>query len=188
MASLRKSIGILLVILSTNCIAQDSNDTVLKTGHKITGHYYFFDGMKLCPCSNESSFIYPLGGVLFFPMSKAENKPDSILTFCVEKKRVYFLEGLEVPETAFLKLGLKQKDIINDKACYFYTYRNQDTTDCIEQANLYLSVNIPIKLNGLELQETKKGLKQIAPEQLLTVTRVKSFFGKGFIEITTKVR
>jgi hypothetical protein len=142
------------------------------------------------PCSQTiPQYIYPINGILFYPKTQTENRPDSLYNFCDNiRKRIFFLDGLEMSEDIFLKLNLKQKYVTNKGAWYIYQYKKQDTTNCVESTSLFLSINIPIKLNGVELNPYEKEtvLKKIQSGQLVAINSKRNIFGKATIEIITR--
>lgn len=130
--------------------------------------------------------LYIISGNIFYPKTQADNKPQSKMKFCDGVKHIYYLEGLQLSEDKFLEIGIKRKDIIEKKSEYAYLYKNNDTTDCVEFFNLFISVSIPIILNGVELKddEIEKTLRNLATEKIVSIVRKKSL-GKGTIEIKT---
>lgn len=141
---------------------------------------------KRGPCGEVTEHLYIINGNIFYPKTQVDNKPQSEIKFCDGYKHIYYLEGLQLTENDFLKIGLKRKDIIEKKSEYAYQYRNNDTMNCVEFINLFVMVSIPIKLNGMELRgdEREKKLRSFTAGKIVSIVRKKTF-GKGIIEIKT---
>ncbi len=139
-------------------------------------------------CGTPTGMIYAVNGNIFSPKNPGSNKSQFEIKFCDGSKHIYYLEGLQLVENKFLEIGIKRKDILEKKSVFTYQYKNHDTTSCVEFINLFVSVSIPIRLNGMELKDDEKEsvLNKIRPEQLVTIKRVSSFFRKDFIEIRSR--
>ncbi len=133
-------------------------------------------------------YLYVSGGLIFSPASKLENKPESIINFCKTTKLLYFLNGLQLPEKTFYNLGLKSKDVFNGEGKYSFIYKKNDTTKCIKYIKMSITSILPIYLNGIKLGESDYSpkLSHINSDDIVSVKRKSSLFGKAKIEIITK--
>jgi len=138
------------------------------------------------PCGTDIQHGIILNRFIFYPNSIESNKPESSINFCNYSKNVFFLNGLELSEAIFIELNLKQKK--SDSATYSYRYIINDTTNCVECVDFFINIKTPFILNGLELEEAKKEfiLRQIKPEQLVSIIYKRSFYRESVIEIITK--
>ncbi len=148
----------------------------------------FIESNKRDPCGEVTGHLYIINGNIFYPKTQTDNKPQSEIKFCDGNKHIYYLEGLQLTEKKFLEIGIKRKDIIKKKSVYVYQYKNNDTTNCVEFINLFISVSIPIILNGVELKgdEREKKLRNLTTEKIVSIVRKKSF-GRCIIEIKTMI-
>jgi hypothetical protein len=137
-------------------------------------------------CATYISKVYIVKGTIFNPRTPAENKPYAI-KYCDTYDRIYYLEGLKLSEKKYFEIGIKRNDFIKNKLEFANEYKNNDTTSCVELIDLFVSVSIPIKLNGKELncEDREKILKNIPSGELFRIRRKKPFLGKAVIEIAT---
>lgn len=143
---------------------------------------------KRGPCGSNIQHVQVLNGIIFIPKNPQSNKSEEEIQFCRDYVNIYNIDGLELSEKLFLDLHLKQKDVIESKTYYSYGYKNNDTLNCIETLDLFVSLNISIKLNGIELKPDEKeiALKKIQTGQLNAIKSIRKVFGKVTIEITTQ--
>lgn len=120
----------------------------------------------------------------YYPLHEADNKPDSLLNFCKEFKAIYYVDGLEMERGMFLEFNIKGKNVAG---WYTYKYINYDTINCINVIKMHARTNIPVRLNGLKLPQKEKydTLKQLPPDQIISIRRKSSPFGRDFIEVFT---
>ena len=107
--------------------------------------------------------------------------------FCDVQSKTFFLNGLELPFDSLVKLQLTYKNTLSNQCFYELKYKENNTSNCIEHINYYITIKIPIFLNGKEipLERSIKMLETVSPNEMLTIQRVKK---KGRIEITTKLK
>ena len=107
--------------------------------------------------------------------------------FCDNLSKTFFLNGLKLPFDSLVKLQLRSKDLFNNQCLYELKYKGDDSSTCIEHVNYYITIKIPIFLNGKEipLERSVKILERVSPNDLLSMQRVKK---KGRIDITTKLK
>jgi len=140
-------------------------------------------------CKNNSDYklIYVAGGVFFFPLSDAENLPDSIINYCSGKRMTYFVNNMELTENLFISLNLKPKYIDSGQGVYKFNY-TQDK--CVQTILMSVNINLPFILNGekLNADNQKEILSKISSENIQVIKRKGSFLGGGGIYIETKSR
>ncbi len=138
-------------------------------------------------CGTNIQTVIVLNKIIFIPQNMQNYNPNEKIQFCKDCVNNYYLEGLKLSEKLFLQLHLRQRDIIECKTYYSYDYKNNDTSKCIQSLNLFISLKISIKLNGIELKPDEKetALKKIHKDQLYTIKSKRNFFGRATIEITT---
>jgi hypothetical protein len=107
--------------------------------------------------------------------------------FCDNESKTFFLNGLELPFDSLVKLQLSYKNTLRNQCFYDLKYNEDDSLNCIAHINYYITIKIPIFLNGKEisLEQSVKILGRVLPNELLSIQRVKK---KERIEITTKLK
>ena len=140
------------------------------------------------PCGLNIQHIFVMNGLVFVPENHQCNKPCKDVNFCENYETKYYIDGFEIPEDFLLDLHLKQKDVIDDKTCYRYEYYKNDTINCVITLNLFISLKIPIVLNGVELELENRSLilMKINADKIIKIKKKRSIFGKTIIEITTR--
>jgi len=127
-------------------------------------------------------------GLFFLPLDSDTKRLDSSVDFCPDYTRLYFLDGLELSEEMF-ELENLFKGVTKEERWYTFKFRDSDTTKCVEVLRFFLTVKVPVVLNGLELEsfETERVLAEIRPEQIVSVKKRKTWIlGSTFLEIVTK--
>lgn len=133
-------------------------------------------------------YVYVIGKISFFPSTEVFNKPDSLLFFCKTFKRLFFLNGLQLSEFDFIKIGLRREDILNGRGEYLFYYDDRDSTKCIQYAKMMVISAILFEINGIEIKESESYSKLSIIKQcdIINIVRKKSFLKKSKIKITTK--
>ena len=111
--------------------------------------------------------------------------PMDRMKFCEGQTKAFFLHGLELPFDSLVKLNLRIKNQLENQSFYELRYKENDPLKCIEHINYYITIKIPIFLNGKELplEKSFEILGAIAPNEIVLIQRL-----KGKIEIKTKLR
>ena len=141
--------------------------------------------IRMGPCATITGFGFIINGLAFYSNDSNYYKSLSPIKFCEHSRNIYYLEGLQLTEKTFLKIGFKQKDIIKNSLVFTIQGKNNNL-NCFDTINLYVKLSIPIKLNGAILKmEEKEGLsKNLEIEKINSISRKKIFKG-GILEITT---
>ena len=111
--------------------------------------------------------------------------------YCDNQSKTFFLNGLELPFDSLVKLQLKDRNVFNKQSFYELKYKENSSSNCIEHINYYITIKIPISLNGkeLSLEESSKILRAITPSEIVSIQRFYYYSKKkGRIEITTKLK
>jgi len=143
---------------------------------------------KRDPCGTTVQYIQVMNGIIFTAKDAQSDKSSELIRFCKNYKKSYTIEGLDIPEHLFLNLHLKQKDVMESKTWYSYRYKNQDTNQCVIHVDFFISLKIPIKLNGVELKPAEKetALQKISTDKIVSITLKHPILSKATVEITTK--
>jgi hypothetical protein len=123
---------------------------------------------------------------------KPKNPQCAIKSFksinCWNYKNNFYIEGIELSEDSFNNLNIRQKNVVDSLTCYCFDYKDNDTLSCISTFYYYVSVKIPIILNGVKLTAEEKEivLSKIPKEDLQEIRTKRNFWGKNIaIEINT---
>ena len=110
---------------------------------------------------------------------------------CWNCTHINYIDGLEVSDEILNNLGLslkRNRDVIDSLTCYSFKYRNDDPKNCIETYYYYVTLKIPIILNGVKLNHEEKEtiLSAIKMDEIHEVKTKRNFWGKALaVEITT---
>ena len=110
--------------------------------------------------------------------------------FCENESKTFFLNGLELPFDSLVKLQLTYKNTIKKQSFYELKYKENNRSNCIEHINYFITIKIPIFVNGKEisLEESFEILRTIAPSEIISIQRFYPYSKKkGKIEIITKL-
>ena len=127
--------------------------------------------------------------MVFFP--KDTLSPVIRHKYCDGQSKTFFLNGLELPFDSLVKLQLTYKNALKGQSFYELKYKENNRSNCIEHINYYITIKIPIFLNGkeLSLEESSKILGAIMPNEIVSIQRFYHYSKKkGRIEITTKLK
>lgn len=127
-------------------------------------------------------------GLFFLPLDSDTKRLDSSAVFCPDYTRLYFLDGLKLSEEMFECENLF-KGVTKEEGRYAFQFRDSDTTKCVEVLNFFLTINVPVVLNDIELKasETEKMLAEVRPEQIVSIKKRKTWlFGSTYLEILTR--
>jgi len=109
--------------------------------------------------------------------------------FCENQSKTFFLNGLELPFDSLVKLQLTDKNVLNKQSFYELKYKENNTSGCIEHINYFMTIKVPIFVNGKEisLEESLEVLGAITPSEIVSIQRLYPYSKKkGKIEIITK--
>ena len=135
-----------------------------------------------------TGFVIALNRIIFIAKISHHNIRNFKFNLCWNIKNIYYLEGMELSEDFFFNLNLRQKNVVDSLTYVSFDYRNKDTLNCIETEYFFITLKIPIILNGIKLkpEEKKDVLSKIRKEDLQTVRTNRNFWGKNkAVEITT---
>lgn len=104
--------------------------------------------------------------------------------FCEGQSKTFFLNGLELPFDSLVKLNLRIKNQLENQSFYELRYKEDDPLYCIEHINYFITIKIPIFVNGekIPLEKSFEILGSIAPNEIVSIQRL-----KGKIEIKAKL-
>ena len=93
--------------------------------------------------------------------------------FCENESKTFFLNGLELPFDSLMKLQLTYKNTLKKQSFYELKYKENNTSNCIEHINYYITIKIPIFLNGKEipLENGFEILGAITPSEIVSIQR-----------------
>ena len=163
---------LLLLIVAGNIFfsfGQDSN---------VRGHIIHYQKTLIVTCRMVFSSIDTL-----YPIVRIKD--------CENQTKTFFLHGLELPFDSLVKLELRIKNQFENQSFYELKYKENDPFNCIEHINYYVTIKIPIFLNGEEipLEKSFEILNAIAPDEIVSIRRIYPYLKKkGRIEIVTKLR
>jgi len=128
-------------------------------------------------------------GLIFSPGNFPSGKSNLSHSYCETYLNKYFLNNILLSEQEFISLHLKQRNIFDSTTYFTCTFKNHDTSSCIEAINFYTSTKFPIMLNNKMLDDSKMKsslLSQISQSQIISIKRRYPLFGKSYIQITTR--
>lgn len=149
----------------------------INIGHKVDEYVLFYQG------------------IVFEPLTIASNKPSSVL--CKEHEKRFYVNGLELEEEQFAKLDLLLIDLSNyrltdlngrstkgSRGVYEYEFKE----DCVDRIIYRVTVKLPIFLNRKEvsMDNQEATLRKVLPDEIVSIKRRRSLFGRGEIHIQTK--
>ncbi|MBI5022462.1 MAG: hypothetical protein HZB59_13590 [Ignavibacteriales bacterium] len=129
-------------------------------------------------------------GISFRAIDSTTLHLDSLgfIIFCQDSKNLYILDGIAISEEIFEDEHLF--DAVRKEGWYNFKFKDDDTAKCVDILRFYLNIDVPIVLNGTEIEESQKknALSKISRDQLVSIKKKRSFFiiGKKYLEIITK--
>lgn len=126
-------------------------------------------------------------GIISSPIDTATEWLDLNKRLCPDHANFYILDGLVITEDNFE--GGKLSDCVNEEGKYALQFRDSDTTKCVEAVRFFLNINVPVVVNGSEIDplKSKDLLSAIKPEDLVSIQKRKTWFlGSTFLDIQTK--
>ncbi len=141
---------------------------------------------QLEPCGDNIKQMLIVNGLVFNQRTKLDSINNIQTKFCDSIPHIYFLEGLELSERQFLDIGIKAKDCIQENLVYEFANNQNDSVKCIDTIYLFVSLAIPIHLNGKELTQIKKtNYLQDIKIQSSSIRIRRKFIKKAILEIIT---
>lgn len=108
--------------------------------------------------------------------------------FCPDLTRRYNLDSLEISEDLFEREKLFR--VVKKLGWYSFLFENSDTSACVSILKFFLTIEVPVVLNGVELSDAEKvsALDMIDPSRIVSLKAKRRylFFGKKYLEILTK--
>ena len=101
------------------------------------------------------------------------------IEYCEGQTKTFFLNGLELPFDSLVKLNLRKIKQSTKQSFYELRYKENDPLNCIEHINYYITVKIPIFVNGVMAQiensyENTKSIEIISLKMLYPHSKKKN--------------